>query len=526
MPLLPTEEPERPQWIIEPVESGFLRLVQNFDFKWYGSTMGTGIVAILLFTFSNLYTKASSVLFQLSVIFYITNIVLFSLIFMMTVLRYTLYPRLFIIMISDPGQAMYLGTFPMGFATIISMTVNIMVPRFGAPWAEVAWVFWWIDVVVSMATALGVPWLLQVKHHGITDLDKMTAGWLLPIVAPIVAAGTGSVVASGLDPNRALITVLTSYTILGTGLPAALSVIVIYFMRVATKKLPSTEHMVSTFLPLGPLGQGGFAAQKLGEQAFRVFPITNTLSPVNGQGNSLAGEILYTVGFIIAIILWGFGIMWLFFAVLSVTRQKVPFSQGWWAFTFPLGVFAMSTITMGINLPSKTFQALGTLFGAAVVIMWFFVVSIMVSRLVGGKKHAIFMAPEVTGAHNQLLDQPVLDIHDAEVVLLLRRRSFTAVLVLVGVNTTVMWIIAALYVQLTVFSLAGNYWHAVAQLVSNDTIPLLEKSGKMNDEDVTKQLNLESEDFLVKIERSAQMVSSRWSNCISEMASVCSKLCR
>ncbi|KAI1757629.1 voltage-dependent anion channel-domain-containing protein [Xylaria castorea] len=402
MPLLATPEPELHQWIIEPVESGFLRLIQNFDFKWYGSTMGTGIVAILLFTFSNIYTFASPMLFQLSVVFYIANVILFSLIFMMTILRCILYPKLFVMMISDPGQAMYLGTFPMGFATIISMTVNVMVPRFGGPWAEIAWVFWWIDVAVSMATALGVPWLLQVRHHGITDLEKMTAGWLLPIVAPIVAAATGAVVASALDPDRALITILTSYAILGTGLPAALSIIVIYFMRVATKKLPPTEHMVSTFLPLGPLGQGGFAAQKLGEQALRVFSTTSTLPAVGEHGKVLAGEILYTMGFVIAITLWGFGLMWLFFAVLSVTRQKVPFSQGWWAFTFPLGVFAMSTLTMGVNLPSKAFQALGTLFGVVVMVMWLVVVRIMVSTLAGGNKYTIFMAPEVTGAHNRL----------------------------------------------------------------------------------------------------------------------------
>ncbi|KAI0522078.1 voltage-dependent anion channel-domain-containing protein [Xylaria bambusicola] len=409
MPLLSTQELDQRQWIIEPAESGFLRLVQNFDFKWYGSTMGTGIVSILLFTFSNIYTPASAILFRLSVIFYAFNILLFSAIFVMTALRYFLYPRLFIMMVSDPGQAMYLGTFPMGFATIISMTVNVMVPQFGDSWAQAAWVFWWIDVAVSMATALGVPWLLQVRHHEVTDLGKMTAGWLLPIVAPIVAAATGSVVASVLDPDRALVTILTSYVILGTGLPAALSIIVIYFIRVATKKLPPTEHMVSTFLPLGPLGQGGFAAQKLGEQALRIFPLTSTLPAINEQGRLHAGEVLYTMGFLTAVTLWGFGLMWLFFALLSVTRQKVPFSQGWWAFTFPLGVFAMSTLTMGLNLPSPMFQALGTLFGSVVMVMWLVVVRIMASRLLGGQAHTIFFAPEVTGAYNKRPDRPLLD---------------------------------------------------------------------------------------------------------------------
>ncbi|RYO91831.1 hypothetical protein DL764_008227 [Monosporascus ibericus] len=318
----PVPKDEKVKWIIEPADHGVSRIIQNFDFKWYGSTMGTGIVSILLFTFSVIYEDSQQLLFQLSVIFYVTNIVLFSFIFIATVLRYLLYPKLFVMMVSDPGQAMYLGTFPMGFATIITMTVNVVVPSLGTPWIKIVWVFWWIDVLVSMAVALGIPWLLQTVHHGITDLEKMTAGWLLPIVAPIVAAATGSVVASALEPDRALVTILVSYAILGTGLTAALAIIVIYFLRIATKKLPPTEHMVSTFLPLGPLGQGGFAFQQLGKQAMRVFPLTETLPEVTHQNKLLAGEIFYTLGFMVAIILWGFGLMWLFFASLSVTRQK------------------------------------------------------------------------------------------------------------------------------------------------------------------------------------------------------------
>jgi tellurite resistance protein TehA-like permease len=229
----------------------------------------------------------------------------------------------------------------------------------------------------------------------------MTAGWLLPIVAPIVAAATGSVVASALSPDRALITIVVSYAILGTGLVAALAIIVIYFLRIATKKLPPTEHMVSTFLPLGPLGQGGFAAQQLGKQALRVFPLTNTLPDVVQQNKLLAGEIFYTIGFMTAIILWGFGLMWLFFAVMSVTRQKVPFSLGWWAFTFPLGVYATSTLTMGQELPSVILQALGTIFGVIVMAFWLLVAGMMASRIFSGKKYTIFKAPDLTGAHNK-----------------------------------------------------------------------------------------------------------------------------
>ncbi|KAI0471570.1 voltage-dependent anion channel-domain-containing protein [Xylariaceae sp. FL0804] len=388
------EEPdpeEQVQWIYEPVESGFWRVIQNFDFKWYGATMGTGIVSILLFTFSTIYTSSSSLLHLLTVVFFLANAALFALVTLATLLRYARWPRLLGMLLRDPGQAMYVGALPMGLATLVTMTANVAVPRLGPAWATVAWAFWWLDLVLSVATAIGIPWLLQVAHPGIVDLDKMTAGWLLPIVAPIVCAATGAVVASALvdvddDPgSRALATVLASYALLGLGLPAALCVLAIYLLRLATRKLPPAEHMVSTFLPLGPLGQGGFAAQKLGEQALRVFPLTGAL-PAIGGGGRLVGEIFYAVGFLVALLLWGFGLMWLCFAALSVTRrQRVPFGLGWWAFTFPLGVFALSALEMGANLPSAAFRALGTVLGVAVMMLWVMVAGTLVARLVGGR---------------------------------------------------------------------------------------------------------------------------------------------
>ena len=182
----------------------------------------------------------------------------------------------------------------------------------------------------------------------------MTAAWLLPIVAPIVASASGAVVASALpNPHHALITIITSYVLWGMGIPLALVVMVIYFHRLAIHKLPSQEVIVSVFLPLGPMGQGGYAAMKLGIQASKAFPQTKTLHP-------MAGEITYVIGWMTAMVLWGFGLVWLFFAVASISRSKFPFNMGWWGFTFPIGVFTMSTITIGQELPSSFFRYLGT----------------------------------------------------------------------------------------------------------------------------------------------------------------------
>lgn len=188
----------------------------------------------------------------------------------------------------------------------------------------------------------------QTRH------ETMTAAWLLPIVSCIVAAASGGVVAAALpNPEHAVITIIASYVLWGMGVPLAMVVLTMYFHRLAIHKLPPSEVIVSVFLPLGPMGQGGYGIMQLGKAAAEVFPQTETLHP-------MAGEMLYVLGWLVAIVLWGFGLVWLFFAVASIARSRFPFNMGWWGFTFPIGVFTMATISIAEELPSAFFRVLGT----------------------------------------------------------------------------------------------------------------------------------------------------------------------
>lgn len=92
---------------------------------------------------------------------------------------------------------------------------------------------------------------------------------------------------------------------------------------------------------------------KLGKSAQTIFAQTHTLE-------ASSGSTFYTLGFLVALILWSFGLVWLFFASASIARcRSFPFNIGWWGFTFPLGVFAASTCQMGRELPSEFFKMLG-----------------------------------------------------------------------------------------------------------------------------------------------------------------------
>ncbi|KAL5120048.1 Plasma membrane sulfite pump involved in sulfite metabolism [Pleosporales sp. CAS-2024a] len=371
-----------PKWLISADRRGWRRVVQNFTPSWFAVTMGTGIVSVLLHALADLYPDCHELLKILSMVFFVLNIFLFTVIFIISILRYTLYPATWSLMLRHPVESLFLGTFPMGFATIVNMFVVICVPAYGGRTPYIAWAMWWLDVAVSVACCVGLPFQMMTKHQNCHE--TMTAAWLLPIVSCIVAAASGGVVASCLPhPEHAVLTLVTSYVLWGMGIPLALVVMTIYFHRLAIHKLPPSEVMVSVFLPLGPMGQGGYGIMQLGKVAADVLPKTKSLSP-------MAGEILYVLGWIAAIVLWGFGLVWLFFAVASTSRRKFPFNMGWWAFTFPNGVFTMSTISIGQELPSAFFKVSGTVLAISVALFWLVVAAGTVKNMMYGN---LFEAP-------------------------------------------------------------------------------------------------------------------------------------
>ncbi|XHG05696.1 hypothetical protein AWENTII_008911 [Aspergillus wentii] len=342
--------------------------------------MGTGIVAILF----NIIPFKSPVLYYLSIIFFLLNVILFFAALGLSILRYALYPEIWKVMIQDPTNSLFLATCPMGFATLLEMWIFICVPLWG-DWARrVAWALWIVDAVAAASVTVSLSFILISQKH-ITSLERITALQLLPIAATIVAAGTGAEVAEILpDSHRAMATVLVSYILWGMGTPLAMVILVIYYQRLAVHKLPSRETIVSCCLPLGPLGFGGYGIMYLGKVARELLADTNILDPI-------AGSIAYVFGVLLSLTMWSFGLIWLVFALATIYYSSpFPFNMGWWGFTFPLGVYAANTIQLGVELDVTVFKVLGTILSAAVLLLWT-VVAIRTAD--GGWRGTLFYAP-------------------------------------------------------------------------------------------------------------------------------------
>ncbi|KAL6807883.1 voltage-dependent anion channel domain-containing protein [Trichoderma sp. SZMC 28013] len=363
---------------------GWRKIVRNFTPSWFAVNMGTGIVSILLFNLPwNGYW-----LHVISYIFFSLNILLFTIFCIISLLRYTLYPEIWMAMISHPAQSLFLGCFPMGFATIINMMI-FACSQWG-PWLiYLAWAFWWIDVLVSMATCISMPFIVMHRHR--PGLDKTTATLLLPIVPAVVAAATGGIVADALpSASHAYATLIVSYVLWGIGQALSGCVIALYFHRLTIHSLPPREVIVSVFLPVGPLGQGGFGIQQLGKVALKVIPQTEMFH-VAGVDPARGAEFLYFLGIFFGIVMWGFALAWVCFALISLrTTRQFPFNMGWWGFTFPLGVWGTCTNALWKNLGSEFFKYATMIITLSVVLLWILVSLRTLQLVITGE---MFFAP-------------------------------------------------------------------------------------------------------------------------------------
>jgi tellurite resistance protein TehA-like permease len=105
------------------------------------------------------------------------------------------------------------------------------------------------------------------------------------------------------------------------------------------------------------------------------------------------GEVASGLGLIGGVILWGYGGWWLLVATLTTIRylrQGMPFNIGWWGFTFPLGVYAVATLTLARQTHLDFLMAIGA---GLVVCLTLFWVTVATRTLHGAWKGYLFVSP-------------------------------------------------------------------------------------------------------------------------------------
>ncbi|MFI8397663.1 TDT family transporter [Pseudomonas sp. NPDC078863] len=358
-------------------------VIRQFTPNWFAATMGTGVLALALaqlpLAIPGLHAVAEGL--------WLFNILLFTLFTAAYAARWIMFfdeaRRIF----GHSTVSMFFGTIPMGLATIINGFLLFGLPRWGDGVIELVEVLWWIDVAMSLACGVLIPYMMFTRQEH--SIDQMTAVWLLPVVAAEVAAASGALLAPHLnDAHAQLIVLTTSYVLWAFSLPVAFSILTILLLRMALHKLPHENMAASSWLALGPIGTGALGMLLLGGEAPAIFA---------ANGLPGVGEIASGLGLVAGITLWGFGLWWMLMALLITLRylrDGIPFNLGWWGFTFPLGVYSLATLKLASILNLTFFSVFGTALVFLLAAMWMIVGKRTVQ---GAWRGELFVSPCIAG---------------------------------------------------------------------------------------------------------------------------------
>lgn len=333
-------------------------IVKNFTPNWFTLNMGTGISFLIMhntrinFPYENIILKS----------FWVMDIFFFLLFSILFLSRIIFFPETVKLMLKHPVQSMFLGAVPMGLVPILEGFTVFKVNLPGVHYLNVSLFLWWFDAFLAVTIGLGVVFLMFTiqKEH---SLKNMTAVWLLPIVACEVTASAGGFLAPYFNIHTAKVLIFSSYVLWSFSVPLAFSVLVILFLRLVTHKLPDIAMATTSWLTLGPLGTGALSLLLLGHA-----------SDIKLHENF--GEFLNLFGIITGILIWGYALWWWIMSwliTLKYFKEGLPFSMGWWAFTFPVGVFTASTYAIYNLTGYEIFKILGYVFTVQLLTFWFIV---------------------------------------------------------------------------------------------------------------------------------------------------------
>lgn len=356
----------------------FTDVIRRFTPNWFAATMGTGVLALVL----NQFPLPIPGLHAVGTGLWLFNIALFVTFSVLYGARWVMFPAEARRIYTHSAASMFFGTIPMGLATIVNGFLAFGIGLIGDQAVAIATGLWWFDAALSLVIGVGVPYLMFTRQDH--TMEKMTAIWLLPIVAAEVAAASGGLLAPHLAPAQGFQVLVLSYVLWAYSVPAAFSVLTVLLLRLVLHKLPGRDMAASGWLALGPIGTGAFGLIVLGGDAPAAFA---------AAGLGEVGRVAFGLGLVGGLMMWGFGVWWLALAVLKTlhyARSGMPFNLGWWGFTFPLGVYSLATLALARTTGLAFFQVFGAVLVVGLAAFW---AVVAVRTLRGALSGALFISP-------------------------------------------------------------------------------------------------------------------------------------
>jgi C4-dicarboxylate transporter/malic acid transport protein len=349
-------------------------IVRTFSPGWYASVMGTAVIVIAIFIFQDHIPWAEFLqLFFLSV-----SALLFILISIPWLWRWSCCLEAVREDFQHPVSAAFFPTMP------ISLVVwGIALEKAGPLFLShetihaamrILWVLGSIGIAAFALTFLSV-------YFKKSDLEWHSAnlGWLIPpvsfLILPVLGSSLITIYAGTVWGD---IFLFGSLIALGIGVLLYIFVGSAVFSRYLFHELLPSHLAPTAWIGITPTAILAIIAIKL-VPAIRAFM---------GLPDEIA-QIFSIVAKMTSVSLWGFAFFWLILAIIVTLMhhrwERLSFAMSWWAFTFPLGTFVVSTGLLYSIFDNSFFLTVGltSLFG--LLIIWTIVAVTTFRRTLSGE---------------------------------------------------------------------------------------------------------------------------------------------
>jgi tellurite resistance protein TehA-like permease len=314
---------------------------------------------------------------------FLVDLVCFLVITTALFLRFFLHDRTFRRSLTRPGEALFVPTFWLSIAAILSNIGEYGRLFLGAGALESLAHFLVVAFWMYLATTFAVSVfqyhiLFNVKEMRRLKIASMTPAWILPIF-PVMLAGT---LAGGFTklqpPHRAIPMVCAGLAAQGLGLLVSVFMYSTYLSRLMAYGLPAQRP--GMFIAVGPPSFTCAALLAMASDAPRLFASdalrgVSYLSEMGVEPASL-GSSIRALAVCVSIFLLGLS-FWFFCSAVTAVAVGMPdrrFHLSWWSFVFPNAGFTIACIRIGRVLESPGILWTSTVMTVLLVAAWAFIV--------------------------------------------------------------------------------------------------------------------------------------------------------
>lgn len=364
------------------------------DWHWLVCSLSTGGISLVLGLTPHRFRGLNTI----GLVIFLLDLISFLLITFCLLLRFVLYRHTFQKTLTHPKEALFVPTFFLSIAAILTNASTYSSLFFQSSsaldgMATFLRITYWLYIAVTfLVSIIQYHLLFTVKEQRRLTVNAMTPAWILPIF-PIMLTGTIAASISPKQPPAQAIAILCSgVAAQGLGMLVSGFMYATYLSRLMVYGLPAQRP--GMFIAVGPPSFTCVALIGISNDLPRIFAAavsSSTASTIASPGLAaavqqatqndpalaqlLAGAVQLAALYG-ALFLWGLS-FWFFASALAgvvAGAAGAPpdrrFHLSWWSFVFPNVGFCLSTVQVGHAVGSAGMLWFASVLTVLLVVVW------------------------------------------------------------------------------------------------------------------------------------------------------------